>query len=195
MRCSANNKALLPLYLLLWLLPYSVYAAPFAVTVTRAEMSLKNDNYVLSAELNYQLSDNAKEALRNGVPLFWSVRVKIKQHRNFIWDKTLIEKALRYRIEYHALLNMYRIRNENNGDTNNFSTLSSALELMSAIRDFSVISKHQIIQKNRYSAEVKVDFDRNALPLPLRPIAALDPQWYLSSDWTVWPLNNNATGQ
>jgi hypothetical protein len=35
---------------------------------------------------------------------------------------------------------------------------------------------------------VKVNFDRDALPLPLRPIAYIDPQWYLSSDWTLWPL-------
>ncbi|MEY3760764.1 MAG: hypothetical protein RIR39_2255, partial [Pseudomonadota bacterium] len=35
---------------------------------------------------------------------------------------------------------------------------------------------------------VKVSFDRDALPLPLRPIAYIDPQWYLSSDWTLWPL-------
>jgi hypothetical protein len=39
-------------------------------------------------------------------------------------------------------------------------------------------------------AAIKVVFDRNALPLPLRPVAYLNQQWYLSSDWSLWPLKN-----
>ncbi len=80
----------------------------------------------------------AKEALQNGVPLFWDIQVKMQQHRDVFWNKTLVDTAIRYRIQYHALLNMYRVRNEGNGEVYNFSTLSAALDLMSAVRDFRI---------------------------------------------------------
>jgi hypothetical protein len=173
---------------LLWLLPFSGYANEFAAEVKQARITLQDDSYVLSADIVYQLSDKAMEALQNGVPLFWDLQVKVQQQRDVLWDKTLVNLAIRYRIQYHALLNMYRVRNEGNGEVYNFSTLSAALDLMSAVRDFRLIEKAELGPEKQYLCAVKVSFDREALPLPLRPIAYIDPQWYLSSDWTLWPL-------
>jgi hypothetical protein len=51
-----------------------------------------------------------------------------------------------------------------------------------------LIGKSELAPEKQYLLAVKVNFDRDALPLPLRPIAYVDPQWYLSSDWTSWPL-------
>ena len=68
-------------------------------------------------------------------------RSRLQQHRDYFWDKTLVNTSIRYRIQYHALLNMYRVRNESSGEVYNFSTLSAALDLMSTIRDFRVMDK------------------------------------------------------
>jgi len=173
---------------LLWWLPFSCYANEFAAEVKQVEITLQGDSYVLSADIGYQLSEKAMEALQNGVPLFWDIQVKIQQHRDVLWNRTLVDTAIRYRIQYHALLNMYRVRNESNGEVYNFSTLSAALDLMSAVRDFRLIEKAELAPEKQYLCAVQVNFDREALPLPLRPIAYIDPQWYLSSDWTLWPL-------
>lgn len=173
---------------LLWLLPFSGSAGEFGAEVKNAEITLQSDSYVLSADIVYQLSEKAKDALQNGVPLFWDIHVTILQHRDFLWNKTLADLVKRYRIQYHALLNMYRVRNEGNGEVYNFSTLSAALDSMSTIRDFRVLEKAGLAPEKKYLFAVKVSFDREALPLPLRPIAYVDPQWYLSSEWTLWPL-------
>ncbi|MFZ2170005.1 MAG: DUF4390 domain-containing protein [Methylococcaceae bacterium] len=173
---------------LLWLLPFSGYANEFAAEVRQAEITLEGDSYVLSADILYQLSDKAMEALQNGVPLFWDLQVKVQQQRDFLWNKTLVDTTIRYRLQYHALLNMYRVKNEGDGEVYNFSTLSAALDSMSAIRGFRLIEKTELGPEKQYLCAVKVNFDRDALPLPLRPIAYIDPQWYLSSDWTLWPL-------
>jgi len=170
------------------LLPFSGYAEDFAAEIIQAEITSQGKYYVVSADISYQLSKKAKNALQNGVPLFWDLQIKLLQHRDNFWDKTLVDTAIRYRLQYHALLNMYRVRNEGDGEVYNFSTLSAALELMSALRDFRLIEKAQLDPQKRYACAVKVSFDRDVLPLPLRPIAYIDPQWYLSSDWTLWPL-------
>ncbi|MEI6066383.1 MAG: DUF4390 domain-containing protein [Methylococcaceae bacterium] len=191
MRVSGSSRCFFCRFfcaVLLGLLPFCGYADDFAAEVTQAEITSLGDQYVVSADIGYQLGKKAKDALQNGVPLFWDLQIKLLQHRDRLWDKTLVDTAIRYRLQYHALLNMYRVRNEGDGEVYNFSTLAAALELMSAVRDFRLIEKAQLDPQKQYVCAVKVSFDRDALPLPLRPIAYIDPQWYLSSDWTLWPL-------
>ena len=166
------------------LLPFTGHGAE----VKQAEIRLQGESYVLTADIVFQLSEKAKDALQNGVPLFWDLQIKLLQHRDYLWDKNLVDTAIRYRIQYQAMLNMYRVRNEDNGKVYNFSTLPAALGLMSAIVDFPVIEKLRIDAEKEYLCLLKINFDRNLLPLPLRPIAYIDSEWYLSSDWTLWPL-------
>lgn len=188
MRVSLNNKTAISLCLLLLLMPVSVYPSNTGVTVKNADTSLLGEHYVLAADINYQLSDKATEALRNGVPLFWTYQFKVQEQRNYFWNGTLVEKSFRYRIQYHALLKMYRVINESNGAVDNFSTLQAALDLLSTLRDYRLIEKAKISDKETYIAGMKITFERDALPLPLRPIAYTNLQWYLSSDWYIWPL-------
>ncbi len=192
MPVSANDKPFFYFtwlyFFVVWLLPVCGSNAAFAAEVENVEITLQRDSYVLSADIDYQLSGRAKEALQNGVSLFWDIHIKTLQHRNFFWDHTLISAGVRYRIQYHALLNMYRVRNEGSGEMYNFSTLPAALDSMSTLRNFRVMDKALYVQGKRYAVAIKVTLDRDALPLPLRPIAYTNPQWYLSSDWTLWPL-------
>ncbi len=174
------------LYLALLCAPLPGIANPFAAEIKQADVLLKNDCYLLSADISYSLSDNAKEALQNGVPLFWAIKIKVQQHYGW-WHKTVVKKIIRYRLQYHALLNMYRVRNENTGEVANFSTLSAAFDLMATVRDLPLIYKNQLSDAH-YQIALRVIFDDNALPLPLRPIALVNPQWYLSSDWLIWTL-------
>lgn len=200
MRASASNKTslcyALLCYFLIGLLPAISHADTpvlnavegFGVEVKNAELTLQDDSYTLSADIGYRLSTRATEALQNGVPLYWDIHIKVLQQRNYFWNKTLVNTGIRYRIQYHALLNMYRVRNEGAGDVTNFSTLSAALDSMSIIRDFRVMDTAIYAPGERYTVSIKVTLDRDALPLPLRPVAYINPQWYLSSDWTLWPL-------
>nr|WP_087145991.1 DUF4390 domain-containing protein [Crenothrix polyspora] len=189
MHASKNCRLGFCFGLMLWLLSATAYADGEVAEVKQAKLTLEENAYVLSAEIIYRFSKKAMNALQNGVPLFWIVQIEVQEQRDFIWNRTLSEKEIRYRLQYHALLNMYRVKNESSGEVYNFSTLAAALDLMSTIRDFPVISSGFInLDKNQYRTAVRVLFDRNALPLPLRPIAYLNPQWYLSSDWTLWPL-------
>jgi hypothetical protein len=188
MHVLKNGKFVVLLVALGWLSAVSALANARSVTVNNADLHLQGDTYLLSAEIDYRLSDKATEGLRNGIPLFWDICIRIQQQRKYLWNKTVAEKKLRYRIQYHALLNMYRVKNENSEEIYNFSTLSAALDLMSSIRDIPVAGRSRLDPESRYVAKLKVSFDHESLPLPLRPIAYLNPQWYLSSDWYVWSL-------
>lgn len=187
MRLRKNHTLFLWPFILFSLFPIPIRAEDFATTVKSVQIETQGNSYNLSADIAFQLSEKAKEALQNGVPLFWNIRIKINRPRHILWHKTLAGTVFRYRLQYHALLNMYRVTNENSGETHNFSTLSGALDLLSDLHGINMLAETDLTREKQLLIELKVEFDRNALPLPLRPISYLNRQWYLSSDWTLWP--------
>jgi len=66
--------------------------------------------------------------------------------------------------------------------------LTGALDEISILQNFRIMDKTELDPNYTYYAEMKINFDREALPLPLRPIAYLNSQWYLSSTWYTWSL-------
>lgn len=190
MPASAKRKAAACLLILGWLAPWPASAGPYAAVVKYADLDLQDEEYVLSAEILYRLSPKAIDALKNGVPLFWAVNIRVKRQRDFWPDETVAEKNLRFRIQYQALLNVYRVRNEDSGEGGNFSSLASALDALSTIHSMPVAARTALTSGQPYTVGMRVVFDRELLPLPLRPFAYLNSQWYLSSDWYLWPLNN-----
>lgn len=170
-------------------LAFNTHAKQTNAQVKTVSTSIEGKQYILSADVNYALSDETKEALQNGVPLFWEVQIKVQQIRALLWYRTLRYVSLRYRLQYHILLNHYRVNNETTGEITNFSTLPAALNLMATVRHIPLIATEKITPDRATLIAIKVYFDRNALPLPLRQTTYLDSQWYLSSDWTTWPLS------
>jgi len=174
--------------LLGWGLPPSTaYAGTGTTTVSNVVLARDGKHYLLSADIHYGLSGTAKEALNNGVPLFWNVFVKILRPRLVLWDEILFETVLRYRLEYRALLNLYRLVLEHNGQTYNVASLSAALELMSRLRYLEVLAEDAAVQEQPLLVAIKVEFDRSSLPMPLRPFAYFNRGWDLSSAWVLWP--------
>jgi hypothetical protein len=174
--------------LVLWLLFNPVFATNFAAEVKHAEISHQNGYYFLAADLEYRLSPQAKEAMHNGVPLFWQVNVRLNQIRDFWWDKVKLKYSLRYQLQYHALLNMYRVKNENTGEIHNFSTLSAALDSMAIIRGLPLMNTKNVLPNRDYAIAIKILFEEDELPLPLQTQVIANSQWQLSSDWTYWDL-------
>lgn len=163
-------------------------ANDYATIVKQAEMTLKNDEYVLTADLDYHLSEQAIEALQNGVPLLWTIKIRVKKTRAFWFDKIEAKQAIRYRLQYHALVKMYRVRNEQTGAVNNFSTLTAALDDMATIRNLPLIDTKLLLPNADYCVAIKAIFEESELPLPLQTKIIANPQWQLSGDWTEWKL-------
>lgn len=185
-----KSKLVWALVILAMLIPMVATADCCQAQIKQAEFRRQGSSYLLSADIDYQLSDKAFEALQSGVPLYWDIQIVIQRPRAFLWPEILAETTLHYRLQYHALLKMYRIKNESNGEVVNVSTLSSALALMADLHDFHLLDNAGKELPSAAVVAVKVNFDRDALPLPLRPMAYLSRQWSLSSEWTQWPLKN-----
>lgn len=169
---------------------YSTLAcsSDYGFNIDRASLEQQGNDYVLNADIDYLFSPKAMEALTNGVPLTLALSVKVDRLREYIWDRTILDEDLLFRLRYHALADMYQIINESSGVQRSFVSLDAAIGALGTIRSIPVLAAHRIKSQYRHTASVKTQLDIESLPLPLRPIAYISPQWYLSSEWFIWSL-------
>lgn len=170
--------------------PLNSYAQNYHAQVLQVDISRQQNEYFLTADFAYQLSPQANEALQNGVPLFWCLKIKVQKEKVFWFNQTLLEHTLRYRLQYHALLKMYQLKNENTNVVSNFSSLNAALNAMTTMRDFPLVAAQALAKNKLYSIAIKVIFEDEKLPLPLQTQVLANKQWQLSSAWTRWEIPN-----
>ncbi|MGR9108031.1 MAG: DUF4390 domain-containing protein [Gammaproteobacteria bacterium] len=163
-------------------------AADYGFSVKRAEIVPAANSISLNADIDYQFSPRALDALQHGVPLTTVVKVRLNQYRRLIWNRTVFSKNMIYRLSYHALRKRYRVFDENTESSQYFVNLEPALEAMGRIRNLPLPVSTEIPADSRYDVQIKLFLDIEALPLPLRSIAYLMPQWYISSGWYTWSL-------
>lgn len=174
------------LLICLFIWPLSSLAGNFAAKVRYAELVESPGAYAVNAQIDYQLSPTSREALQKGVPLFWDVLIQIRQP-GLLRNRILYNAKLSYTLQFHALLNQYEIKSPN-AETEMFLTLNAALNFMALLHDVASFDKRLLKPGYAYQLAIKTEFDRERLPVPLRPVAYLDAQWFLSSDWFIWPI-------
>lgn len=175
--------------LLSWLLLLAITpAAPaseYAAQIRHAELSRVDDTVQIKSHIDYSLSPTAQEALSKGVALEWLVLVEVRQSE-WPWDDVVFSLERPYRLQFHALLNQYAVHDLEH--TEMFLTLHSALSFMSQLQIIVQNDLPQLHPERDHRLAIKAQFQREALPVPLRPFSYLDPQWYLSSNWFLWPI-------
>ena len=170
--------------LTLW--PVLSFAGEFCTSIRSAKLMETNRTYNVEAEIDYRLSPTAKEALHKGVPLAFEVLIKISRTGSIL-NATLYEKKLPYTLQFHALLNQYEVKSPSD-QPEMFLTLNAALNFMASLHDATTLDKTALKSGETYQLSLKALFNREFLPVPLRPEAYFNPQWFLSSDWFVWSI-------
>lgn len=170
----------------LQLSPATVQAGEYAARIEHADLNYADDGYTVQAHIDYRLSPTAKEALHKGVPLAWNVSIELREP-GWLWDSVIHHRKLAYSLQFHALLNQYAVQTPYDR-SEMFLTLNAALNFISAVQDSTPIPARLLQAGKPYLLAVQTQFNREFLPIPLRPVAYLDHRWFLSSNWYTWPI-------
>jgi hypothetical protein len=157
-------------------------AEQFSAVVRDAKLIENDETYSVEAEIDYHLSPISKEALHKGVPLAWNILIEIRSPF-FMVESVVYQKNLPYSLQFHALLNQYEVKSPRQNEM--FLSLNAALNFMSMLQDVVYFNKNLLKSGEKYQLAIKAGFNRELLPVPLRPFSYLDSQWFLSSDWFV----------
>ncbi len=169
-----------------WATP--LLAADGGFSVTSAETDLKNGVYRLNARIHFGLSERVIEAMNSGVPQVIEIEMQVLRPRDYVWDETLASVLQRYEVVYHALSERYVVNNLNTASRNSFPSLGEALYQIGLVTDFPLIDARLLPEGEQCYVEMRARLDIESLPTPIRLTAYTNSSWWLSSDWTRWPL-------
>jgi len=165
-------------------------AADGEFAVREGTLEERDGVFYLDARLDYRLSDAAREALENGVPLVVAQEVQVTRQQlwGWWWDAVVAELTRRHRLQYHALSRRYVLTDLNTGDSRSFRTLRALLPDLGRIDALPVIDADRLQAGERYHVRLRTRLDVEALPRPLRTVAYIASAWELESAWRSWEL-------
>jgi hypothetical protein len=178
---------LLVLGLVVVMLPAVVQAAD-AFRITNITTRLDEGTYRLGFDIDFDFSEQALEALENGVPLTIMVHIQLRAVDAWIWNDSVVDARLRYAIRYKPLSERYEVYRLPGNRGRSFVSREAAIAALGEFRDLDLVSASALDPGSDYEVHIKTELDIEELPLPLRPIAYLRPAWDLESSWKTWPL-------
>lgn len=152
------------------------------------QIRLDHGTYVMSGSVVFTFSQEALEALDNGVPLTIVTHIQVRRSDAWMWEDSLLDLQLRRAIRYRPLSKRYEVYQLPGTGGREFVTREAAIRALGEIADLRLVEQKNLDPERAYEVQMKVFLDIEELPLPLRPMAYLAPSWKLSSGWKKWPL-------
>lgn len=156
------------------------------IAIEDARSEIVNDMFLVSADANFDFSDDAIRALESGVPIFFELEVRITRRRRLLWDPEVVSTHRRYSVERHALSDQYILTDLITGDRRVHRSLGLAIEDLGRIRDLPLAEVSELDVEPPYDLSLRLRLDIESLPAPMVPLAYLSPGWHMSSGWYRW---------
>lgn len=160
----------------------------YAFVIEEASARLEDGAFRIDANIDFRFSDEALEALDNGVPLTVIVQARVEPEDGWFWQRAVAVRELKYEVRYHPLAGLFSVADLESGIQERFATRWAAIKMLGTLRSIEVVSEDRLRRDVPYLMAIRAYLDIESLPLPLRPLAYISPGWYLSTGWSRWLL-------
>ena len=182
----STNIAKLSVLLILLCINYSCIANTTKIKTTH--IYLENNTYYLDASYDFELSEEAYKALRHGISFEIHAHFQLRLKRTWLWDKTISENTLIYKLEHKPLTENFLTIDLLTGLRHSHDNLDAALNYIKTISKMTLFDQALLINNKTYTARIRAYLDIESLPPPMRPQAYFSSNWDLSSEWYEWEL-------
>lgn len=152
--------------------------------IKKAELVASEDQYLLNAELDLELSEEVEEAINSGVQLNFLLEFQLTKPQEYWFDDEIITVSRNITISYHALSRQYLINHNQHQQT--FFSLSEAKAEFIKLRAWKMFDKSLLKKDETYLAALRIRLDQSKLPKPIQIDAIGSEQWNLVSQRYRW---------
>ena len=170
----------------------ALQAQETGLEIRNASTRLDAGVWYLAARIDYRLNRDTLDALQNGIPLTFELRIEVTEDRNWLPDEEVAALRQYFELSWQPLSRGYLVRNKNSGDQRAHTTLFAALNDLGRITALPLIDAALIEADKDYQVRLRAVLDQQQLPGPLRMLAFWDDDFTLESEWYRWNLR---TGQ
>jgi hypothetical protein len=156
--------------------------------VRTANVRLADDAWVLTARIDYHLTDKALAALDNGVTLTFRVETSITRERSWWLDPEVVDAKLDWRLSFEPLTKRYLVQYPDDREETSYATLFGALNAIGRVQSMPIAKASRIKAGETYDVAVRAVLDQGKLPGPLQVLAFWNSGFSLESDWYEWTV-------
>lgn len=170
---------------------FSAAASAEGIKIKSAELERVDNDWLLNATFQIELTPGLEDALQKGVVLYFQIEFDLTRSRWYWFDEKPALAIKQTRLSYQPMTQQYRIASE--GFTFSAKTISEALQTVGSIGGWRVIDNNQIDSSKSYIAALRMTLDLSKLPKPFQVNALNNRDWNVSSDWLRFPFAPNGT--
>lgn len=159
-----------------------------AFVVTDVEVELGEVAWLLNAWVDIKLSQGARKALENGIPLVFDFQVQALGKHPWLWDRVIAEQRKTREVQYHPLSRTYLVRNLDTGEQRDFRGLDEAMQSVGVLLNISILDYAAVVDNRNYYVRLRGSLDIESLPTPIRLQAYVYSKWDMKNAWHKWPL-------
>jgi hypothetical protein len=191
-------KAVLGVRLLvvfLWLACAAVHAQ-VVTEVGQLRVERTEEEWQLSAQLQFEISNAVEEALVKGIPMVFVISADVLKERWYWSDKKLVAAERFMRLAYQPLTRRWRL-NVSSGPAvssgvglalnQSFDTLAQALSAIKRIAKWKIADAGDLDPSGKYKLDFRFKLDLSQLPRPFQIGALGQSDWDISAG-VVTPL-------
>ncbi|WP_234968911.1 DUF4390 domain-containing protein [Thiomicrospira sp. ALE5] len=166
-------------------------ATPGHINIIHLNESQQNEQLLLDAQGDIALSAGLLEAIDKGITVYIRTEVEVRQLKSGLmaWHRPIITR-LEYLTElsYSGFYQRYTLYNQRNGNLLHFQDINQALNTLTRLQSFPVISMSRLHPGLDYQVRLRFSIDHWQLNAPLLTHALFNPDWRLSSGWRTTPI-------
>lgn len=166
-------------------------AAQAEFRVKESEPWLSERILHVNTRLELAINPKIEEALAKGIPIDFSIEVRLVRHRWWWRNVVITDWTLVRRLQFHALSRQYLVSSlQDEQPTESFGSLDQALVYLGDLSQFrmTLTRKKVMVEGARHLLELRAKLDIESLPVIMRPLAYATPSWRLNTGWTEWPV-------
>lgn len=179
-----KKTSLTAIFLCLSFLTTASWAADSRLTIKTAELVASDQQYLLNADFELNLSEQVEDALNKGVQLNFLVEFQLTSPRKYWFDDEIITVTNNITFSYHALSRQYLINR--NKHQQSFSSLAEAKAELTRLREWKMFDKNLLQDNETYIAALRIRFDQSSLPKPIQVEALGAEEWNMISQRYRW---------
>ena len=141
----------------------------------------------LSAIIDLGLSEAARNALAEGIPLTLVLDIEFTGERRFLPDEDVAELQQRWLLAYDPLSDRYVVTNENSGEQATHADQDDALASLARIRNLPVIDADLLQAGRRHEVSIRATVEIGGLPEAVKMLVFWR-DWSRSTDWYTWSI-------
>ena len=145
--------------------------------ISAMQLSRTDEGLFLSASMQFDLPSQVEDALRQGIPMYFTAEVQVQRERWYWSDQQLGTATRYYRLTHQPLTKRWRLHISNTAFASSgtglalgqsYDQLDEALGAIQRISRWKILEPAQLSATSGVSVQLRFRVDLSALPRPLQ---------------------------